>query len=340
MDTTNDIKNDTAKDIAHETRDKPVAAPPPRPDGNLLRGAIYAGLCFFLFVIMNMAAKILDGRFHVIELAFYRNMLGVLVIGGWMALRERRLFALKSGRIIIVRALIGLLSLAITFAAFQHLPMANAQTLLFTSSLIIPVMAFFALGERVGPWRMAAIAAGFGGVCLIAGPSAQASAIGVALALAAALCHAFIGVMLRHLGRSDAPLTITFYFVLIGFVLSGAAMPFIATVPQPGTLLPLAALALSGTFAQLMLAYAYRDLQASLMAILSYTSLFWAVALDWLVWRQVPTLPMIAGALVIIASNLVILWRENRQAAHRLRIAGASHGQDGRIATIAGKAQP
>lgn len=277
-----------------------------------MRGTLYALLSFFLFVLMNVSAKLLDGKFHVAELAFYRNIFGIVLTGGLIALRGGALFTLKSGRVIIVRAVIGLLSLIITFAAFQHLPLANAQTLLFTTSLMIPVAAWIVLGETFGPRRIVAVIAGFGGVCLIVGPSAEASILGVALALAAASCHTAIGVMLRHLSRSDAPLTVTFYFMLIGGILSGLAMPWIATKPDPASLPVLGLLIVSGTVAQLSLAYAYRDLQAGLMATLSYTSLLWACVLDWMVWGIKPTAPVLAGAAIIIASNLFILWREHQ----------------------------
>jgi len=50
---------------------------------------------------------------------------------------------------LIVRSLVGTVSLLATFKAFNFLPMADAQALFFTSSLFIPVLGYFFLNEQV-----------------------------------------------------------------------------------------------------------------------------------------------------------------------------------------------
>jgi hypothetical protein len=45
---------------------------------NIMRGIGFAALAFFLLAVMNMLAKILSADHHVIEIAFYRNLVSVI----------------------------------------------------------------------------------------------------------------------------------------------------------------------------------------------------------------------------------------------------------------------
>jgi drug/metabolite transporter (DMT)-like permease len=41
--------------------------------------------------------------------------------------------------------------------------------------------------------------------------------------------------------------------------------------------------------------------------------ILWAGLFDYLVWDKLPTLNLLIGAGIIIASNLFILWREHKK---------------------------
>ena len=55
---------------------------------------------------------------------------------------------------------------------------------------------------------------------------------------------------------------------------------------------------------------AYRLAEASLLSPYTYTAIIWAALAGWLLWDELPSLPVIAGTLVVIGSNLFIAWRE------------------------------
>jgi drug/metabolite transporter (DMT)-like permease len=55
---------------------------------------------------------------------------------------------------------------------------------------------------------------------------------------------------------------------------------------------------------------------ASAVAPFYYLSLIWASILGFAVWGEIPTVPLIVGSAVVVASGLFLIWRESnaRQA--------------------------
>jgi drug/metabolite transporter (DMT)-like permease len=72
--------------------------------------------------------------------------------------------------------------------------------------------------------------------------------------------------------------------------------------------------------AQLAMTEAFRVAPPSTLAPFEYTGVLWAMALGYLIWRQVPAADVIGGVVVIAASGLYIVHRE-RLAALRARAA-------------------
>jgi len=56
---------------------------------------------------------------------------------------------------------------------------------------------------------------------------------------------------------------------------------------------------------------ALRYADVSLVSPFKYTGVVWALALGYLMWGEVPTVPVIGGALVIICSGLFLLKRSS-----------------------------
>ncbi len=63
----------------------------------------------------------------------------------------------------------------------------------------------------------------------------------------------------------------------------------------------------------------FRLADASLVAPFDYTSLLFAVALGFLLFGDVPTPAMVAGAAIVIAAGLFVIWREHRLGLERRR---------------------
>jgi S-adenosylmethionine uptake transporter len=49
---------------------------------------------------------------------------------------------------------------------------------------------------------------------------------------------------------------------------------------------------------------------AATLAPFHYSAMIWATLMGWLVWRDVPTLPIILGNVIIIASGLFVFYMD------------------------------
>ena len=284
---------------------------------HVVRGMAAALGAFFMFTVMNVFAKLLSAHHSVIEIAFYRNLIASLpFLFMVFVLGRREILVIRSKPSLVgLRAVLGAVSLMTTFAAFSLMPMAETTVLLFTASLFIPVLGVFFLGERVGPWRWAAVFIGFAGVVVMSQPGGSVHLLGVAVALAAALMHATLQIVLRYLGRYESPETVTFYFMVIGTLVTALPLPFVAVTPTLAEVPLLFGVGLSGALAQWLLSVAFRNAPAAIVTVFNYSGIVWATAFGWLIWNDWPLPTVLVGATIVIASNALIIWRESRRRA-------------------------
>jgi drug/metabolite transporter (DMT)-like permease len=284
---------------------------------HVVRGMAAALAAFFMFTVMNVFAKLLSANHSVIEIAFYRNLIASLpFLFLVFVLGRREILVIRTKPSLVgLRAVLGAISLMTTFFAFSLMPMAETTVLLFTASLFIPMLGVFFLGERVGPWRWAAVVIGFAGVVVMASPAGHVHLLGVTVALAAALMHATIQIILRYLGRYESPETITFYFLVVGALVTALPMPFVAATPTLAEVPLLFGVGLSGALAQWLLSVAFRNAPAAIVTVFNYSGIVWATLFGWLIWNDWPLPTVLAGAAIVIASNGLIIWRESRRRA-------------------------
>jgi len=243
-----------------------------------------------MFSVMVMIAKLLSANHSVIEIAFYRNLIGTVpFLVAIFPFGRRDILVLRTKPLLVViRAIIGTVSLIVTFTAYSLMPLADTTALLFTASLFIPVLGVLVLKESVGPYRWSAVVIGFAGVMVMARPTGNIFVLGISVALFAALLHAILQIILHYLGRYESPETISFYFLGVGMLLTAFAMPFVAVTPTLSEVPLLIGVGLSGATAQWLLSIAYKNAPAAVVTIFNYTSIVWATLFGWMIWNDWP----------------------------------------------------
>lgn len=309
------MSNDSRKRRA--ARSSRPRAMPYRQKDHVVSGMTAAVGAYFMFSVMIVFAKLLSANHSVIEIAFYRNVIGsipfLIVVFAW---GRRDILVIQSKPSLVgLRALVGVLSLSVTFYAFSIMPLADTTALLFASSLFIPILGILLLKESVGPYRWSAVVFGFVGIVVMSQPSGEVFIFGVAVALSAAMLHAIMQIMLRYLGRFESPETVSFYFLVIGALTTALALPFVAVAPTLREIPLLFGVGLSGATGQWLLSVAYSRAPAAVVTVFNYTSIIWATAFGWMIWNDWPTRTIFLGATIVIASNIMIIWRESRSAS-------------------------
>ena len=282
-----------------------------RPLAGIALRLITALLLAIMFALVKLAST---RGVNVIESLFYRQCgsalcaTGLVAAGpGFASLRTQRVWAH------VGRMALGLGAMGFNFVAFIMLPLAEATTIGFSVPIFSVILAALVLGEPTGKWRWGAVGAGFAGVMLIVQPgSGEVPLLGASVALVAALMTASVTIVIRRLGATERAATTVFWFAVSSLVPLGLAMLFVAKSHDSGTWIMLAALALAGGFAQLTLTGALRLAPVALVMPMDYTSLLWALFLGSRIFGELPTPWIWVGAPIIIASGLVIVWREHR----------------------------
>ncbi|HEX8555102.1 MAG TPA: DMT family transporter [Sphingomonas sp.] len=275
-----------------------------------------------MFSLMNVAIKLAE-RFGagLVEILFWRqfgaSMLVVAVVAsgpGFGSLRTERLPAH------LLRCAVGLGAMALSFSALLALPLAEATTIGFSMPIFATLLGALVLREPTGRWRWAAVLVGFAGIVVVAQPGGDRFPLwGAALGLAGSFATAGVMILLRRIGRTEAPMTTVFWFSVLSLVPLGAGYAFLAQAhPWPVWALMLA-IGLLGGVAQLAMTGSLARGPVSVVVPMDYTSLVWAALLGWLVFDTLPSAATWIGAPIVIASGLVIVWRERVRHAEAVR---------------------
>jgi drug/metabolite transporter (DMT)-like permease len=279
---------------------------------HMLKGMACAATAYFMLSMMMVFSKLLSQTHSVIEVSFYRNLIAVLPLVFFIfVMGNRDIMKIRSKpRVLILRGVLGTFGMFLTFGAFSLLPLADATVLLFASSIFLPVLSYFFLKESISHARWSAIALGMIGVLIMARPTGEVNIKGIAVALSAAFVHAIIGTILRHLGKSEPPLTVTFYFLLIGTIMSAVPMPVVAKPIDVNAMWLIVGLGMTGLAGQAFLSSAFKFAPASVVTIFNYTGLIWATFFGWWIWNDWPDTPVWIGGGIVIGSNIFIVMRE------------------------------
>ena len=223
-------------------------------------GNLWMLVAAFFFACMGALVKVASQTFSSNEVVFYRSLCGLLVIFA-MTRAGHKPLSTPLWQMQILRSLSGFGSLALSFYAIAHLPLAAAVTLNYTFPLFLALLALFYLRKDSKPILIGAILVGFVGVALLLQPSFSGYDWPTAvIGLISGLFAGIFSLQSTQLGRMGEPdWRSVFYFSLTCTVLSGLWMlmhDFRVLTWQDVPLL--IALGASATLAQLAMTRAYR----------------------------------------------------------------------------------
>ena len=233
--------------------------------------------------------------------------------GGWPALRVRSPGAQAAAAGLMVAALFLFIN------SLALLPLTIAIIIVYTNPLFVTALAPWALGERVGWRRWSAIAFGFAGVLLVVGPEASAFSWALVLPLLVALVSALRDLLVRRVIAGETSVSLlAFSSLTVTFcAFPGAVLNWTPFGAFEYTVLATAAVFFaSGLF---LMTEALRFADASLVSPYKYSGVIWAALFGFVLWRETPSLEVLLGAAMIVASGLFILFRERMLSAATAR---------------------
>ncbi|MCP4923450.1 MAG: DMT family transporter [bacterium] len=275
-------------------------------------GAFYMLAGIFILSCANVFVKTLSESYDIFQIIFFRSIFSVPFL--WWLLKKNKTFSAKrpipqKGRLLFIAA-ISPFALWCLFSAFRELPIANAQSLSYASTLFITILSPFVLKEHVGWYRWSAAGLGFTGVLVLTQPTGDFAMVGVFYALSFAGGDALVALNLRLFGKAG-PSTLPLLASSIGATLVAVCvLPWVWITPSLTDFSFFVVVGVLGPAGLYGIMTAYQIAPPASVAPLIYSGLLWGASFDILFWNHVPTTPLLIGSVLIISAALFILYRE------------------------------
>jgi drug/metabolite transporter (DMT)-like permease len=178
------------------------------------------------------------------------------------------------------------------------------------------------LKEAVGRARWAALLVGFCGVLIVTNPGTETFQIGALFALANAVLYGSVTAAVRSMSSTESAETLTLYQLALLTAIFTLMLPLGWTTPTAADTAWIVLNGASNAVGQYWWTRALHLAPASAVAPFYYLSLIWASILGFAVWGEVPTISLVIGSAVVVASGLFLFWRES--SARQRAVAAAA----------------
>lgn len=278
----------------------------------LRRGPLFMIAASASFTSMVACVRLVRADLSGVEIVMWRAAISLPLLlmvlrGGSLRLHGRWAFW--------VRAVLGFAAMACFYTAALHTTLVTLNLLTRLQPILIAIFAPLVLGqEERGDRRVwLAAAGGIAGTALLVVPDLRSGVTGSLWAVVATFFAAGAHIALRRAATEDRGPVIVFWFHASMLLLAG-----IGTGSTVGIDLPdrqwwwiLGGVGLFATAGQLLMTKAYSLERAPVVAMASYTGIFWALLLDWFVFGELPTAWALGGGALVLGSSLwLVLGRD------------------------------
>lgn len=282
-------------------------------------GVKYMLLASFLFAVMGAFAKLASEHMSSLEVVFFRNLFGVVLIGYTVYKTPMKHVGGKPF-LLFFRGLMGFTALLAYFYNIAHIPLGDAVTYSKTSPIFTALFAWLFLKEKLSLSSWAAVFVGFAGIVLIAQPAgvgfSKYDMLGIFSGIGAALAYTSV----RELRNYYDTRAIVLSFTSVGtigpvilFVLSEyfymSGLDFMLgefVMPQGVVWVYVVGLGVLGTLSQYYMTKAYGETKAGIAGAVSYTNILFAVLVGLLLGDSLPGLATTCGILLIVAAGITV----------------------------------
>lgn len=256
-----------------------------------------------------------------LQLAFMRYfphfLISTALIGRGGGL-DFRAFASPYMPLLLLRASMLMISTVLNFVAVTYLPLTLTSTILFTTPIIICILSWPLLGERVGVFRFGAIIIGFAGVAIAIRPFDESFHWAVFLSLSGAFTFAIYSILTRRLAGLVSTDVMQFYTGAVGTIgLLPVALYQWQWAPDLMNGIILVMLGVFGWGGHQIMTGAHRFAPAAVLTPFGYSFIIYLTIWSYLLFDHVPDRWTVVGAVFIVTSGMLIWLREMRLRAAR-----------------------
>jgi drug/metabolite transporter (DMT)-like permease len=259
--------------------------------------------------VMNALVKWLTlESYSTFQIVFMNAVCGFTAVLSWLLMSGKMIFVKRVRPLLLVYIMAALSACLSLFYAFGHGQLAQISTVVAAAPLLVAVLSFVFLAERLSRWQAGLIIGGFLGILLVLRPGMEMQAsLPVLAALGGTFALAVSQVLVRKMSRSIHTAAFILYFYTGSLVIAGVIV-FGGDLWQPvaaGDLPLFLGCAAADVLALFLMYSAFRCAPASMVMPFQYSNIVWSALMGYVIWQEQPDNWTLTGALVIIATGVL-----------------------------------
>lgn len=255
------------------------------------------------FACMNGIVKYLN-NINSFQIVFFRSI-GTLLFTFGFLLKNNIPIIGKNNTLLILRGIVGVTSMALFFMSIKYLSVGTSVSLRYMAPVFAAVFAIFLLKEKIKPLQWLFFLMAFMGVIVLKGLDTQLHEFGLFLILLSAFFSGLVYVIISKIGKSEHPVVIVNYFMIIATIVGGilSINNWVNPVGIEWGLLFL--LGIFGYFGQVYMTKAFQTASTNIVAPLKYIEVVFTVLFGIFIFSEVYTLWSILGMVLIIGGLIL-----------------------------------
>lgn len=280
------------------------------------RGVLFMLLSAILGALNGAVAKLLSQTMDPLEIVFYRNLIGVFII----------LFSLKKFSVTIdtsklhllfLRGFFGALAMVLFFYTIATIPLGEAVILNKTSPFFVTILAYYLVKETINLRTFIALVVGFIGVLFIVKPFGIELSIEHILGVLGGFFAAAAYATIKKIKDIYDARIIMLSFMSIGMIIPLLLFLFTPIVEfkvhtEPFVWILVCIMAVISTTSQWFLTRAYSISKASIIGVVSYTNIPFAIGFGVLLGDLLPDIYTFIGIILIVTGGILVTKKSSK----------------------------
>ena len=262
---------------------------------------------------MQLFAALTGEEISVIEQLFFRNLLGLFVVGVFAYRHHIPFYGERKYRFpLLLRSASGFLSVILLFYASRNAVQADVTILSRMSMFTISAVSVLFLHEKLTKIHIPVMILAFSGACIAANPRFDSSFLPLLAAFGTAVLDSICYPTISYLSDKVNSVTVVMFFCTFSTVASIPLMLPVFVLPTGRNLLCLLMIGAFAAIGQITMTLSYRWAPAGELSIYNQISILFSAALGYLFLNQLPSVRTIAGGALVIFASLVLFSCKQR----------------------------
>jgi drug/metabolite transporter (DMT)-like permease len=289
----------------------PVSSMPAKQAENVPLGILCMIAATVAFAVTHALSKWLIASYPIGQVMFSRSFVGLIICAAFvLPAQGLSVFATQRPQSHLMRGLSQSMSQTFSVLAFSLMPLAGAIAINFSAPLWAALVSVIWLKEKAGPVRWIVLLCGFLGVLIVTNPGADSLTLGAVFALLNAVMLGTVTVAVRGMTATESPNTLLMWQLATVSFFHAFLLLFGVQWATPADFALLALTGVTNLIGQYFWTKSLVLAPATAVSPFFYFMLVWALAIGFVVWGEVPTIGLLVGSCIVVASGLFLLWHE------------------------------